>query len=76
MEGETFVPVPIGLWGRHGTQHYKQGGQMLTNLIDGLDSFGTVFLQQGGNEAREAQQLIDSVMKQYKDSTWEMFMEL
>jgi len=72
---ELFFTVPIGLWGKRHSDRFK-GGQMLTNLLDGLNSFGAALLESGGADRDAAQQFITSVAKQYKTSHWGMTMDM
>ena len=72
---ELFITVPIGLWGRRHSDKFK-GGQMLTNLLDGLNSFGAALLESTGHDRDVAQMFITSVAKQYKTSNWCMTMDM
>ena len=52
------------------------GGQMLCNLVDGLNSFGAEMLEAAGMGQDEAQNMITQVDEQYRDSKWEMSMNM
>ena len=50
---------------------------MLTNLLDGLNSFGAAILENMGMDKDEAQRLVTEVAQQYKESTkWRMSMSM
>ena len=50
---------------------------MLTNLLDGLNSFGAAILETVGVDKDDAQRLITKVSQQYKESThWRMSMNM
>ena len=73
---EIIFTVPIGLWSKTGPMPREIGGQMLTNMIDGLNSFGAALLGLEGDDLDEAQRLITDAVNQYKDSTWRMSMKM
>jgi hypothetical protein len=73
---EEIITVPIGLWGKKG-KRLLLGGQMLTNLLDGLNSFGAAILETVGMDKDDAQRLITKVSQQYKECTpWRMSMNM
>jgi len=48
---------------------------MLTNLLDGLNSFGAAILESMGMDRDTAQRMVTEVCEQYKESTkWKMTM--
>lgn len=50
---------------------------MLTNLLDGLNSFGAAILESMGMDKDEAQRLVTAVAQQYKESTkWRLSMNM
>ena len=50
---------------------------MLTNLLDGLNSFGAAILENMGRDKDEAQRMVTEVSQQYKESTkWRMSMNM
>jgi len=65
---ELVLTIPIGCWGQTRGELAK-GGQMLTNLLDGLNSFGTALLEATGSDREAAQLLITEVARQYKHSS-------
>ena len=69
---EIILTIPIGLWGNPGSSRYEIGAQMLSNVIDGLNSFGAAFLEEAGEDRDYAQRLITEAVNQYKDSNWRM----
>ena len=73
---EITFTVPIGLWGKRRTKRYEMGGQMLTNMLDGLNSFGAALLGQTGVDRDYAERLVTAAVNQYKDSTWRMSMNM
>ena len=78
MPKEDIKQIPIGLWDKKSKAQYALGGQMLTNVIDGLNSFGAALLESvaDANERDDIQRLITDVVLQYKDSTWKMHMNM
>ena len=75
MPSEDMKQIPIGHWERKSKNDRNLGGQMLTNLIDGLNSFGPAILGTAGDRD-EIQRLITDAVKQYKDSTWKLHMNM
>jgi hypothetical protein len=49
---------------------------MLCNLVDGLNSFGAEMLEAAGMGKDEAQNIITQVDEQYRDSKWELSMNM
>lgn len=50
---------------------------MLTNLLDGLNSFGAAILENMGRDKDEAQRMVTEVSQQYKECTkWRMSMNM
>jgi len=81
MPSEDIRQIPIGHWDRRNSYERNLGGQMLTNLIDGLNSFGAPILETGRGQVQanvrdDIQRLITKVVQQYKDSTWKMHMNM
>jgi hypothetical protein len=72
---EEIIQVPIALWPKE-TVRKQVGGQMLCNLVDGLNSFGSEMLEAAGMGKDEAQNMITQVDEQYRDSKWEMWMNM
>jgi len=72
---EEIIKVPIALWNAS-PRGRMLGGQMLCNLMDGLNSFGAEMLEAQGMGKDEAAVLITEVDKQYRDSRWEMSMHM
>ena len=78
MPKEDIKQIPIGHWDKKSPTKYVLGGQMLTNVIDGLNSFGAAFLESDANDSERdnIQRLITDAVLQYKDSTWNMHMTM
>lgn len=49
---------------------------MLTNMIDGLNSFGAALLVQMGLDKDYSERLVTAAVNQYKDSSWRMSMNM
>jgi hypothetical protein len=73
---ETVISIPIGGWPKPGTHQYGFGGQMLSNMLESLNSFGVAFLEQSGHRRNEAQQLVTEATNQYRDLSWRMSMNM
>ena len=88
---EIAFNLPIGLWKKDPESALNNsnpndpdyfgrqrliGAQMLTNLIDGLNSYGTSFLRRVGNNPDSAAISITEACQQYKDSSWKLSMNL
>jgi len=78
MPKDDIRQIPIGHWDRKSPTEYVLGGQMLTNVVDGLNSFGAAFLESdaNANERDDIQRLITDAVLQYKDSTWKLHMTM
>ena len=78
MPKEDIKQIPIGLWDTSSKSQCLLGGQMLTNVIDGLNSFGAALLESAATvgERDDIQRLITEAVLQYKDSTWKLHMNL
>ena len=72
---EEIIKVPIALWPKDRLKK-QVGGQMLCNLVDGLNSFGAEMLEASGMGKNEAQNMITRVDEQYRDSKWELSMNM
>jgi len=49
---------------------------MLSNVIEGVESFGVPLLMFGGYPEAKANKMITSVVKQYQDCSWMLSMEI
>jgi len=78
MPKEDIRQIPIGHWDKKSRSQYVLGGQMLTNVVDGLNSFGAALLESGANasERDDIARLITDAVLQYKDSTWKLDMTM
>jgi len=49
---------------------------MLVNVVDGMRSWGTKFLEHQGENKEAAETLIIEAMHQYQDPKWQMYMNM